>query len=183
MALQVINDVELTPEEEAAILEQFERLEVAAALGDLELSDLSLLSELNESGLVGAWMVFSIQSNYISPSDLSEEEKSQGLRVLQRVARGAYEKSIDDGQLKSLGDFVTTTDGAGQKTLKEVLTTEELREFLAAAGAMADEAEVPDEPFEMKISDELREIVDKILDASEDSDSEVQQPQPGAEDG
>lgn len=51
----------------------------------------------------------------------------------------------------------------GSEQLKERLTDAELKAFLEKAKEKADAANVPDEPFEVNIADELEKAIDKAL--------------------
>ena len=51
----------------------------------------------------------------------------------------------------------------GSWHLEDKLSDEQLRQFVAEIKTIADEHEIPDEPFEISISDEVRKIVDEVL--------------------
>ena len=112
-------------------------------------------------------MVQAVEANYVIPSGLSPEEKSAARRTIMRVLRGAIEETIEKNQIESLSEHFMTGD-EGNRQLKQRLSDTELRAFLAAAKEMVDVAEVPDEDFELRFSDKIREIVDKAL--GEDTD-------------
>ena len=56
---------------------------------------------------------------------------------------------------------ITTPDG--KMTPKDNPTDDEVRQFLAAAKQKADEAGIPDEPFELDIAAEFDKAVDQAL--------------------
>jgi hypothetical protein len=58
---------------------------------------------------------------------------------------------------------IATRGSNGEWQLRENLTDEELRAFLAAAKAEADKAEIPAEPAEFDPSDELKKVIDSTL--------------------
>lgn len=111
-------------------------------------------------------MVYAAKEKYIKPSALTAEEKDAGARSLERVARGVYEKKIPNSALEELTAPISTTDAQGKKTLKETLTTDELKAFLAAAKKKADDAGMPDEAFTVDIAGEIEKAIDKATGAA-----------------
>ena len=82
---------------------------------------------------------------------------------MQRFARGAFEEKISKHELKELMKLISTTSADGQQQIKQQLTDAELNAFLEKAKGTADAAEVPDEPFEVNIADELEKAIDQAL--------------------
>lgn len=168
IAQKALNDVELPQEEKDAIMVQVDRLVTAAQQDRVNMNDLTkALEGISKSPLFAAWMVFAADVKYVQPSGLSDEEKQDSKRVLQRVLHGLYDKAITIEQLEPVQSFIFVDDGKGAKTLKEHLTDEELRQFIAGCREIVDKANVADEPFEITISQELKEVVDDLLGESE----------------
>lgn len=162
--VNAVENSELDEEEKQAIIAQVDRVADKYKSGEISTEDLGrIMEELAESPLVGAIMIYSIEAKYVVPSGLSDEEKLQARVTLQRVLRGVCEETIDPKELDPLMEHVTIEMPDGSRQLKETVTDQELREFLAECKRKADEAEVPDEPFEVKISEEFRRAVDKAL--------------------
>ena len=107
-------------------------------------------------------MVYVAEEQYINPSDLSDEEKADALLTLQRFARGVFEKSIPQKALDEITAPIKVGP-VGQQELKETITTDELKALIEAARARADEAGVPNEPFEVNIADEIDKAIDAAL--------------------
>ncbi len=123
----------------------------------------AVLKEIGESPLLPLGMVKAAEAKYIKPSALTAEEKTAGVRSLQRMARGVYEKKIPSSAMDEVITPISTTGLNGQKKLKETVTTEELKTFLAAAKKKADDAAIPDEAFEVDVAAEIEKAIDKAL--------------------
>ncbi len=121
----------------------------------------SVFEEIVQGPLLPLAMVYAAKEKYIKPSALTADEKAAGARSLERVARGVYEKKLPNSALQDLTAPISTTDVHGKQTLKETLTTEELKAFLAAAKKKADDAGMPDEDFTVDIATEIEKAIDK----------------------
>lgn len=164
MIVSVVEESELDEEEKQAIIAQVDRVADKYKSGEISTEDLGrIMEELAESPLVGAIMIYSIEAKYVAPSGLSDEEKEQARATLQRVLRGVYDEMIDPNELEPLMEQMTIEMPDGNRQLKESVTDKELRDFLAECKQKADDAEVPDEPYEVKISEEFRRAVDSAL--------------------
>ncbi|MBC8873180.1 MAG: hypothetical protein H8E44_27415 [Planctomycetes bacterium] len=164
MIVGVVSESELDEEEKQAIIAQVDRVVDKYQSGEISTEDLGrIMEELAESPLVGTIMIYSIEAKYVTPSGLSDEEKKQARLTLQRVLRGVYDETITLEELEPLLDPMTIQTRDGNRQLKDTVTDQELRDFLAGCKQKADEAEVPDEPFEVKISEEFRRAVDSAL--------------------
>lgn len=162
-----IEESDLNEEEKEAIVVQVDRVVDQYKSGEITLSDLQrVMQELAESPVMGAIIILSIEAKYLAPSGLSDEEKQQARLTMQRVLRGVTEESIDQDDLKPAMAYVMIERADGSQELKESLTDRELRDFLVELKQQADQAEIPEEPYEVKISDEFRQAIDRALNAS-----------------
>jgi hypothetical protein len=163
-----VQQSELDDEEKQAIIAQVDRVVEQYQAGHITLEDLGrIMEELAESPLMGAIMIRSIETKYLAPSGLSDEEKAAARLTLGRVLRGVYEERIAPDDLNAALDYVTVSTPDGQRELKSVVSDEDLRGLLAECKRLADEAEVPDEPYEVRISEEFRRAIDRALGADE----------------
>ncbi len=122
-----------------------------------------VMEQIAKSPLLPIGIVMAIDENYLKPSGLTDDEKAAGRRAVQRFARGAFEEKISKHELKELMKLISTTSADGQQQIKQHLTDAELNAFLEKAKGTADAAEVPDEPFEVNIADELEKAIDQAL--------------------
>jgi hypothetical protein len=122
-----------------------------------------VMQAIAASPLLPLGLVMAADEKYLKPSGLSADDKEAGRRTLQRFARGAFEKSIADHDVQDAMKLLMEKQPDGSDQLKEHLTDPELAAFLAKAKDKADAANVPDEPFEVNIADELDKAIDKVL--------------------
>jgi len=110
----------------------------------------------------------------LADSKLPAEEIAQGRRTFQRVIRGIYEGKIEEDALYgALPDFREPSDDDQNKAnanvrlastnAAEEISADDLRESIARLRVMADNAKIPDEPFQLDIGDEFKKAVDKAL--------------------
>ena len=73
------------------------------------------------------------------------------------------EDTLDPDDLQTALDYVSYETPEGGRELKERVSDQELRDFLQECELRVDEAGVPDEPFEVRISEELKQAIDRAL--------------------
>jgi hypothetical protein len=134
--------------------------------------------------LIPAATVLSARQKYLETSDLSPAEKAAAIRSLQRYARGVFEKKIPVESVHAVIEPVAApterenrqvqkdADGneivlvrVGQPGLlfKNDATRAEIDQFLALAKQVADDARIPDEPFEPDWGLELKKAIGDAL--------------------
>jgi hypothetical protein len=163
---QAISTSQLPPQEQQEIMVQVDR--VATAFRDRTMSSeqlRKLAQQLVESPLMSLIVTSTIDQHYFARSGLSEEEKAEGRKTLQRFVRGAIDGKIDRQGMDAAMAHVADRDGRNQWKLRENLTDQELQAFLAEAKKQADAADIPDQPADIDPSDEIKKIVDEALAA------------------
>ena len=159
-----IEQSELDPAEKQAVIAQVDRVVDQFRTGKITVEDLArILDELAKSPVMQSIVISAVESAYVEPSGLSAEEKQAAHLTLQRVLRGVFEQKIKEGDLDAAMSHVSTKTPGGQPQLKSKVTDDELRKFLAECQRVADQAGVPAEPLQVKISDEFRRAVDRAL--------------------
>jgi hypothetical protein len=93
--------------------------------------------------------------------------------------RGAIDEKISQADVKKAMAPVSTEKPDGNLELKESVTDDELKAFLATAKAEADAAEIPAQVEAVDPSDEFKRLVDQTLGAA-DADLPVDEPAAGA---
>lgn len=171
-----LEEANLPPEEEAAILEQFDRVVGAYQEGEVSMEDVgNIMENITKSDITGLITLQAIETKYLNSSGLSGEEKEEAKRTIMRVVRGAIEEKLEEEEIKKLTKhFLTESDSSAEAlpedmtdiqpdTWKQSLTDDELRTLLSDAKELADSKEIPDEDYEVRISDILREAIDEVL--------------------
>ncbi len=159
-----IRESNLDEQEKEAVIAQVDHLVERYKSGEITMEQLGrVMEELAQSPLMGALVMVSIDAQYIQPSGLNADEKEQAQRTMQRVLRGFLEEKIRQEELEESMDCVMDRRADGSRAMKDSVSDDDLRAFLSQLKKRADAAEIPDEPFEVDISEEFRQAVDRAL--------------------
>ena len=164
VAADAVSKSSLPAEDKARVLQRINQLADDFKAGKVSTQQLGkVMEQIAQSPLLPLGMVMAADEKYLKPSSLSDDDKESGRRTLQRLARGAFEKTIPQNETQEVMKLVMEPQPGGGERLKEHLTDAELKAFLDKAKEKADAANVPDEPFEVNIADELEKAIDKVL--------------------
>lgn len=122
------------------------------------------LTEFMNSPAFTMVLASSIENQYLDGSGLGDEEKTAGRNTIRRFAYGIGMKQMDAERAQAVMRNLGTQDPRGQFKMKQSVTDDELRAFLADAKQAADETQVPDVPPEIDLSAEIKRAVDAALD-------------------
>jgi hypothetical protein len=124
-----------------------------------------VFEELQDSPPVKALALYGIEAQYLEGTDLKPAELEKGRRTFQRVLRGIYEGRIsEDDFFNALPDDENDQVRPVANNNAAANSSDDLRLSLARLKVIADNAGIPNEPFELKLSQEVRKIVDKALE-------------------
>ncbi|MFN3152333.1 hypothetical protein [Bremerella sp.] len=170
-----IDEFDLPEDQKAGMKEQVSRVAQGYRDGDISMEQLGSVAEnILESPAFTAVPVEIARSNYIEPSGLSDEEKADAKKQLQRIAQGAFEKKVSEEELKALLDGrIADEQPDGNLQFRSEVPDEDLRDLIAAAKELADEKGVADQSFEIDLAAELKKAVDKALLGPSDVEIEI----------
>jgi hypothetical protein len=165
-----INDSELPQEEKVEVITQVDRLVTAYKERKINQADLErVFTELQDAPALKALALYGIDEQFLAGANLPEDELEQGRRTFQRALRGVYEGKISDEALYNVlpGDEdesirLASTNPAENNTA-ESDADDDLRLALTKLKVIADNADIPDEPFQLDIGDEVKKLVDRAL--------------------
>ncbi|QDU76208.1 hypothetical protein Pan97_32530 [Bremerella volcania] len=160
-----IDEFDLPEDQKAGMKEQVSRVAQGYRDGDISMEQLGSVAEnILESPAFTAVPVEIARSKYIEPSGLSDEEKADAKKQLQRIAHGAFEKKISEDELKALLDGrIADEQPDGNLQFRDNVPDEDLRDLVASAKDLADEKGVADQNFDIDLAAELKKAVDKAL--------------------
>ncbi len=162
--VSTVEQSDLDPAEKQAIIADVDRVVDQYRTGKITLEDLGrIFDELAKSPVMQNIMMYAVEKQYVEPSGLTAEEKQAAHLTLQRVLRGMHEQKIKEGDLDAALDHLSTKTQDGQRQMQDKVTDEALRKFLAECQHVADQAGVPVEPFEIKISEEFRKAIERAM--------------------
>jgi hypothetical protein len=161
-----IKDSELPAEEKEELITQVDRVVTAYKEHKINQADLQrVFEELQDSPPLKALALFGIEDAYLDGTNLTAKEVEQGRRTFQRALRAVYEGKISDE------DFYAALPADEDDQIRlasnkpaENSSDDDLRLSLAKLKVMADNAGIPDEPFQLHLSQEVKKIVDRALD-------------------
>jgi hypothetical protein len=157
---------QLPAQEQQEIMVEVERVSTAFRDGSMSFEQLGLLAEkFAKSPLMTLVVATAIEQGYIAKSGLTAEEKAAGGVTLNRFIRGALDDKIKEPGIDAAMAHVADRDANGAWQLRQKLTDDELKAFLAEAKKQADEAGIPEQPAAIDPSIEVRRIVDEALNA------------------
>lgn len=161
---ETINAANIPQQEKAELGVEVDRVAAAFSKGDLSGEQVvEIMNMIMQSPLAGAIAVAVADAQYFEASGLSEEEKTAGRVTLQRFTLGAIDGRIPQAKRDEVLALVGQKDGRGNWQLRDRVSDEELRAFLAKALAEADAAGIEAQPPAVDLSDELKRIVDAAL--------------------
>jgi hypothetical protein len=160
----VINDSQLPPSEKGEVITQVDRLVTAYKERKINQADLErVFTELQDAPALKALTLYGVENDYFANTKLTADEIEQGRRTFQRALRGVYEGQISDET------FYAALPGDGEQVRlastnsADSSADDDLRETLVKLKVIADNAQIPDEPFQLDIGDEVKKLVDKAL--------------------
>jgi len=122
-----------------------------------------IMQSIERSPLIPLAIVYAASAAHVEPSALTTEEKAAAQRSIGRFARGIVEEKIPATAMDDVLASVATRRTNGQFELKQAVTIDELKTFIAAAKAQADDAKIPDEDFQIDIATEVDKVIDRGL--------------------
>lgn len=108
------------------------------------------------------FMTYAAKAKYIDQSGMTRHKQAAN-KALMRFGRGVIDKKISDGTARATFDSVTEPGPGNDKKLKDSLTDQELRDLIAKAKKLADDAEIPEEIPTVDIGDEIERVLNNAL--------------------
>ncbi|QGJ70315.1 Hypothetical protein PBC10988_20100 [Planctomycetales bacterium 10988] len=159
---KIIDETDLPEEDKRIMKEEVNRVAEMYDAGEIGFQDLPIIGEeIAKSPLLPLGIIIVLEQKYLNPSGLSEEEKTDGKRTLDRLARGVFEKKISEEEVKQIAEPITTQSGDGSFQPKDKVTDDELREFLNNAKTAVNEKNIPDEDYNINAGEEFRKAINR----------------------
>jgi hypothetical protein len=157
---EVIKESGLPQDQQNTILAEIDRLADGFKNGQITTEELGRVAKaISESPLIQLAAVQMARHKYIEPSNMTPEEKADATLSIQRFARGVYEKKIDRNEVEDIIKPIIELKERGRWELKENPTRMELDQFIANVKSRADAADIPNEPFDLNIAEELKKAI------------------------
>lgn len=161
---QLIEDSDLPPAEKDELKAESKRVTDGIADGSISVEQLSrIMTGVIESPLMPMFMVKAVEAQYLDKSGLSDEEKAEAKVTLERYASGLVSKQIPQESVDQVLVHIADKDANGEWKMREQVSDEDLRKFLAAAKEQADAANIPEDVEPIDPSEELKKVIDNVL--------------------
>ncbi|MEL6497254.1 MAG: hypothetical protein AAF937_08330 [Planctomycetota bacterium] len=198
-----IRDTDLTNEQKRELIARVDAMGDEFKAGTLTIDDLKKIGEtLETSPLIPIGIVEAMNAVYIKPSDLTDEEKAEAMRLNQRLARGMFEERITPEELEPVLEPISTGGGASVTSREsgdgeigtfrindlkdpEKITADELRQYMANARSLLEQKAIADEPFEIDVVEEFDKVIEeaigrRIVPAQVSDESGEEAPEPAS---
>lgn len=180
----MINESEIPAAEKTEVVAQVDRVVTAYKERKINQADLQkALHELGEAPAMKVLVLYGLDEAYLTGSELSDDEIASGRRSFERALRGVYEGKVTHEELYAVlpldadDRFEAAKNSASENAGEDITlvsnsepkaaTDDDIRESLVKLKLLVDNAEIPDEPFQLDIGDEVKKIVDRLLDGKE----------------
>ena len=162
----VIEDMQLAPEQKQRLTARLDQLIEDFKAGQITTDELVMIGQrmAEDKTLIAATILYMVENHVLTSVELPEEKRNAAIRAAQRTARGVAEGTIELKQLERAADPLLVENPEGGQELKENLTEADIDAFTAACRDLADQAEVPDEPYEVDIVEALERVIDDVLE-------------------
>ncbi|MEE3373338.1 MAG: hypothetical protein VX346_28640 [Planctomycetota bacterium] len=160
-----IRELQIPSAQRQRINQRLDQLAQQYTDGDLSEEQLGrILQNITTGPLLPAGSALVVERQYLDNSGLDTTEKEAARRAIQRFAHGSLNESIPSDTVGDVLDTISDSGGPeGQRTFRQSLSDDELRDFIAAAIEAADDAEVPAEVPDINFADEFDKAVDEAL--------------------
>jgi len=159
-AQAMVNETEFPQDQKNTILAEIRRVGSDFREGRMSVQEMGrVMRAIGEGPLIPLAAIQETKHKYIEESDMTDAEKKGAILTVQRFTRGVHERKI---RTEDVGDVVAPIANRHQKgqwDFKHSPTRMEVDEFLANAKIKADEAKIPEEPFEFNIAEELKDTI------------------------
>lgn len=177
----MVNEASISATEKTEVIAQVDRVVTAYKERKIDQHDLEkALNELNEAPALKVLSLYGLDDLFLTSSSLTEEEIAAGRRSYQRALRGVYEGKFSEEDLYAVlpidadekdggqnGDDVGENIRLVNNNGAQAAGDDEIRESLVKLKVMADNAGIPNEAFQLDIGDEVRKVVDRLLEGKE----------------
>ncbi len=172
---KTLEEIHLPDAEHDALMQRARLLADEFVAERITFNEFQMLGEaLSESTLLPMLVSKAMYGGYIAPSKLSDEDKARGELAFGRLARGFVEKKLVDddfegvlGPLSKNSQYSIQLDGDSgsgfEMRTPQQVSNEDLLKVIENAEKLAQEKDLPPEPLQVDIVQELDRIVEETL--------------------
>ena len=167
VAINALRQSELPEVQQARLVSQIDNLVQGFKAGEITLEQLGEIVErlVDNNTIVAAGLLYVVEHHVLDEVELSPDVRQDAHRAVQRLARGVVEEKIEMKALETAAEPLLEIGPDGRKELKSDLSGDEIQQLIDTSTQLADQAEIPDEPFEIDIAAEFDSLVKDVLSA------------------
>jgi hypothetical protein len=163
VVVEMVEQSDLPEDQKTSILANIDELAEDMRNDKLSMAEFGRIFEkLGEGPFFNLVMVESVEKQYVAKCSPDEEEKVEAALAFDRFERGIVEEMLSEEQVDQAMALVQVTGTDDQPQLKESLGAEDLKAFVEKIGKLADEAEIPSEPFVPDFAAEFQKAIDAV---------------------
>jgi hypothetical protein len=178
VASQALDETQLPEDQKEKLIERIQAVGDDVLDGDITIEQLvEIAQRMGESpAVIAGGALYFIETEILDKAPIDDELRKAAKRAVQRLARGVVEESIELEQLESIADDFTEERPDGKRVVKSDFSKEDVEKLIAAATELADEADVPDEAYEVDLAAEIDQIVEDVtgIPSAENNDDSDQ---------
>ena len=165
----VIKNSRLPTQEKTQVTDIIYRINKGYLRGEITAAELGLIFEgMAKCPALTIGLVIQFEQTYVTPSDLSNNEKTAANNELNRLAHGLSNGKIGWQITETILNRISYPDEDGRYHLKapSQVSDAEIRQVITAVKDAADKAGIPEQRIEIDISDEFQKSVEAALGRS-----------------
>ncbi len=160
----MLEEVGLPEEDVASIQSDLERLRAAYEDGRVDLQSLGEFASTTMQGpFLQVVLLRAFGNEYLPRAELDPEALARAERDLQRLERGVWEGVVSTHRVQTL---LGTSDGNANEWEERWAEPAEIRATLDEVSAIVNEKAIADEPFELDMIAEFRQLIDDVIEGS-----------------
>jgi hypothetical protein len=163
VVVEMVEQSELPDDQKTSILANIDGLAEDLKNDKLSMAEFGRIFEkLGEGPFFNLVMIEAVEAQYMNRVSPNEEEKLEAALAFDRFERGIVEEKLSDDQVEEAMALVQTAGTEDAPQMKEGLTADDLRAFVDKITQLADEAEIPSEPFVPDFAGQFQAAIDAV---------------------
>jgi hypothetical protein len=186
MTEKVLQESQLTDVEKEGVRGEISRLTMRMKAGEISLDHMRKLADgIQQGPLPTLFFLQGVATGNLIPPDIPTEEKTSARLNAQRLQRAAVEGKVTPQALQEVLKAIPRDGNDSPKAeqeppswnlesprqemtgpFKKEITPEDWRPVMTLIKKLADDAGIPNEPYQLELTQEIRKLLDEVLASS-----------------
>lgn len=160
----VVQESKLPADQQSRINTQIDQLTSAFKAGDITFEDLgNVIKAMEGHPILPVGLLEYVEMNSMKASGLTDEERAAGALATQRVQRALIEEKIVMADIEPILEPISQRDSGGDLQPLQNPTAPQVRLYIEAARAKADELGIPNEPYDVDVAEQIERLINDTL--------------------